>query len=76
MVDAEHQILLLKEKLSMSDNYLSEDKNNLLKLTNNHNQDLEKKLLEFNKDRKELSEKIEKLNSEKNGLKLIINKKE
>ena len=66
MIDAEHQILLLKEKLSTADNYLNEDKNNLVKLTNTHNQDLEKKLIEFNKDRKELSEKIDKLNSEKN----------
>lgn len=52
MLDAEHQILLLNEKLLTADNILSEDKNNLLKITNAHNKDLEKKLVDFNKERK------------------------
>lgn len=45
MLDAEHQILLLNEKLLTADNILSEDKNNLLKITNAHNKDLEKNWL-------------------------------
>jgi hypothetical protein len=51
MLDAEHQILLLNEKLLTADNILSKDKNNLLKITNAHNKDLEKKLVDFNKER-------------------------
>ena len=40
-LDAQHQILLLSEKLITQDNLLNEDKENLLKITKAHNQDLE-----------------------------------
>ena len=63
-IDAEHQIMLLTEKLLTADNILNEDKDNLIKINNLHNQDLEKKIIEFNKERKELTEKIDKLNLE------------
>ena len=75
MIDAEHQILLLNEKLMTADNILSEDKNNLVKITNEHNKVLEKKLIEFNKERKELNEKIDILNIEKTKLNQEISKK-
>jgi hypothetical protein len=42
-LDAQHQILLLSEKLLTQDNIMNEDKENLLKITKAHNQDLEKK---------------------------------
>jgi chromosome segregation ATPase len=74
-VDAQHQILLLTEKLLTADNILNEDKENLLKLTNAHNKDLERKILEFNKERKELGEKIDALNAEKVKLSQELNKK-
>ena len=75
-LDAQHQILLLSEKLLTQDNLLNEDKENLLKITKAHNQDLEKKISEFNKDRKELTEKIDSLTKEKNAINQELIKKD
>ena len=75
-MDAQHQILLLSEKLLTQDNLLNEDKENLLKITKAHNQDLEKKISEFNKDRKELTEKIDSLTKEKNAINQELIKKD
>ena len=61
-VDAQHRILLLLEKLLTADNILNEDKENLLKITNAHNRNL----IEFNKERKEFTYKLDLLNVEKN----------
>ena len=75
-LDAQHQISLLTERLLTQDSIMNGDKENLLKLAKAHSEDLEKKILQFNKDRKELTEKIDLLNKEKNKIMQDLNKKE
>ena len=57
-VDAQHQILLLSEKLLTADNILNEDKENLLKITNAHNKDSENMYSYVKKDPKGSSNAI------------------
>ena len=57
---------ILSQKLITSEKIIQDNKENLLSLAKEHNNEIQEKLEEFNKERKELNEKIDKLNIEIN----------
>ena len=60
-VDAEHQISMLNQKLMTAESINADHKDNLINITKEHNNALQKKLSEFNIERKDLIKKIDTL---------------
>lgn len=60
-LDAEHNITLLSNEVLTSEQIISQNKENLIKITKAHNEDIQIKLKQFSIERKELNDKIDTL---------------
>ena len=63
-IDAEHNISLLNQELMTSEQIIEQNKENILKITKAHNEDIQEKLRTFAQERKELNDKIDVLSKD------------
>ena len=82
-MDADHQINILTSQLATAEKTISDHEVNILNLTKEHNEAIQLKINQFNKERKELTckiaqlnEEIKKNNSDKDSLLKVIEEKE
>ena len=82
-IDADHQINILTSQLATAEKTISDHEENILNITKEHNEAIQLKINQFNKERKELTckidqlnEEIKKNNSDKDSLLKVIEEKE